>query len=390
MANIEDYLDWRGDIPFSFDRFNAIDNLVLSQMSYIDFEGVVPTTEEAGEISVKDACRKYFELHSDEELAARKTLISKIPPILKKIAASERFGNMKLYNYCNLVSDAADVQMSAISCDLDDGSTFIAYRGTDDTLAGWKEDFNLSYSPETPGQKLAVEYLNRKQLLRQRPLRLGGHSKGGNFAMYAAAFCNVNIRERIGKVYSNDGPGFIDEVINTGEYQQMLPKVRKIMPESSVIGMIMETGARQILVKSSASGVMQHDALTWQALGNRFVEAEELSQSSRFFDRTMQNWLAGISAEERKSFIDSFFSILGADGKETLSEVGKNKGDSLLEGFKVLKSLPPEKQKEFFDVIGKLMKSNKESFSAEWTDMGNNPVVSLLKGFGEKYLGLKN
>ena len=215
MANIEDYLVWRGDLSFSADPFNEVDNLILAQMAYVDFDGVVSVPGETKPLTLAEVNEAYHQIHTEEELRARKTFISSAPFLMEKAAKTARFGSILLTDYVNIVSVEAQEQMAVLTYLLPDGTSYVAFRGTDDTVVGWKEDFNLSYMDETLGQKHAVEYMNLCFADNHRPLRVGGHSKGGNFAVYASAFCDPSIRTQIREVYTNDGPGLLDSLTET-------------------------------------------------------------------------------------------------------------------------------------------------------------------------------
>ena len=200
----------------------------------------------------------------------------------------------------------------------------MAFRGTDGTLIGWKEDFNMAYLFDTPGQKRAAEYLNEHFMNYDRPIRLGGHSKGGNFAMYAGMFCDPAVREKILTIYSNDGPGFHDEVMATDSYRAAKDKIVSIIPESSVVGMLLENQLSHILVKSTEDGFKQHDPLSWRVKRTKFVRAPELSSSSALLDATLTQWLGTLDIKERKIFVDSLFDTIAASGAMTIEEMNSN------------------------------------------------------------------
>ena len=186
MANIFDYLEWRGDIPFSTDPFNEVDNLVLAELAYTDFDGVVaPQGEPVPVRAVRD---RYFRLHTRAEVRGRRTFTGPAPLLLDPLADSVRYRDMRIAWYRNHVSVKESVQMAAVTLWPGDGTVYAAFRGTDNTLVGWKEDFTFSYLTETPGQRMAVEYLNERFRDGSLPIRVGGHSKGGNFAVYASVF----------------------------------------------------------------------------------------------------------------------------------------------------------------------------------------------------------
>ena len=266
--NIENYLKWRGDIPFSADPFNEVDNLVLCELSYADLDGIVP---EEGMMRISELRERFFETHSRRILRMEDTFFAKAGLLLDDMADGARFGSAMVGRFFEVVDPDSDVQIAAVTFMPGDGTTFIAFRGTDSTLAGWKEDFNLSYLRETEGQRRAVQYLTEAAELTDGPIIVGGHSKGGNFSVYAAAFCGREVQDRIVNVYTNDGPGFRKEVTQTEGYQRIKHKVISIVPDTSIIGQLLEHEFPDIIVKSSEKGFRQHDGFTWCVNRNRFV-----------------------------------------------------------------------------------------------------------------------
>ena len=354
MANLFDYLSWRADVPMSLDPFNEVDNLVLAELSYTDFRGIVPETGE--EISLKDACDGFFRLHTREEVLSDKTFTGKAPLLMEPMAEGARFGEMKLSHYVDELDTNQDIQLSAVTFRFPDGSAYIAFRGTDGTLVGWKEDFNFSFQSETAGQSLAVQYLNRTGRTIQGPMRVGGHSKGGNLAVYASAFCVREVQDRISAVYSNDGPGFRQEILESEGYRRILPKIVSIIPDSSIIGLLLSSLSRNHVIQSTASGIFQHDGFSWSIQRNRFLPAE-LSPVSEIIDSILGNWLEQMNDETRASVISTVFSLLESTGKETFGEINGQKWKSAESMLAALRSLPREKQQEMLRLLGLLGQS---------------------------------
>ena len=354
MSGLFDYLDWRGDIPFSWVPFSSVDNLILAELAYTDFDGVVPESGVA--VTIREVRDRYFELHTREEILARTNFSGQAPMLLDRLAESKRFESLCLSDYLNVVDTDRDEQIAAVTYRIGDGMYYAAFRGTDNTIVGWKEDFELSYRT-TAGQQRAAQYLNEVFAGREGVLLTGGHSKGGNFAVYASAFCLPGIRKRISRIYSNDGPGFREEVADTEAFREILPKVESIVPEDAIIGTLFSPQYRQLVVKSDAEGIWQHDPLSWQVLGSRFVEAEERSQGSRFFERTIQKWLEDIDDETRASFVNSLFSFFETAGAGTLDDVKNRLFGTINDMIRALWALPKEKQTEFRQVVTGLVGS---------------------------------
>ena len=351
MANILDYLTWRGDIPFSVDPFNAVDGLILAEMAYIPLKGIV-----SPDFSIRMKIPHVYEHFDPDKVPETAKFFSFTHDciLLQKLAESPRFKNTQLTGYSDKTTEK--MQFSAITCVLEDGTAFVAYRGTDGSVVGWKEDFELGVVKQTGAQLEAVNYLNRFARF-PRQLRIGGHSKGGNLAVYASAFCKPEIRSQILNIYSFDSPGFREEIVNTEEYQSILPKTVSIIPESSVVGLLLSNSMEHTIIKSQSSGLKQHFAYSWEVLRNAFVHADKLSDTSEVIQKALSGWLADFSDEERKIFVDSVFDVIGASEKGTFREINQNKRSSYLAMVKAVGKLPPDRQAVLIDAIMKIAKN---------------------------------
>lgn len=324
MANIFDYIDWRGDLDLTQDPFNEVDSLILSTVSYIDFE-LIETDLKTEKATIREAGEQFNRLHADEKIKAGRLVPDSIFRLLDVMSRTPRFRDMILSDYVNQIDEEEEKQFSAITINLGDGSYYIAYRGTDDTIVGWKEDFNMSFIMPVPSQEAAVEYINSTcQYIRGR-LYIGGHSKGGNLAIYSAVKCSERVRKKIDCVYNNDGPGFDVNMIKSAKYQAMLPLIKSIVPENSIVGMLLEHDEDYIIVKSSQSGLMQHDAMSWQVLGAFLVKAKKLSAQSRRLNKALSSWINSVDNERREEFVETLFGLLYASGAKNLSDVSADR-----------------------------------------------------------------
>ena len=385
MGNIEDYLDWRGDIPFSVDPFNEVDNLILSELIYTDFEGIVPHSFDES-ITITEAHRVFFDTHTEEEIMSQVSSVKVAPFIMHRLAVSKRFKGMKLYGYVNEISNEDQIQFSVMTCELPDNTIYVAYRGTDNSLIGWKEDFNMSFVYETPGQKQAALYLNQHFMNETRPIRVGGHSKGGNFAVFASAFCEPSIQDKIIEVYSNDGPGFRKEALEAEGYQKILPKVISTLPEQSVVGVLLGNTYNHRYVKSTNSGLMQHDAMSWQVMRNHFDFAETQGNNSAIMEDSLKLWLSDLEDDKRKKFVDLLFDTLMASGANTTDEFVKNGFKSIGESLKTFSDATEEDKKLFMNIFGKLASSigisTRDKIQQQW-NANLKGFVSGVSGFIE-------
>ena len=329
MSNVIDYIDWRGDITLRTSPFNEIDALALTQLAMIDLEGIVPTLEEGGFVTVGEAAERFFEDKKRSRAPLGLIIPKEIITIFEKMGKSERFSNMRLGCYVNNTDKAAEQQFSALTVRLGDGSFFVAFRGTDDTIVGWKEDLNLAFMPSIPSQIEAVSYFDRVGKLIRGRVRVGGHSKGGNLAVFAAVKCRDNLRERITEVYNFDGPGFGASFISLDEYRQLEDRIKTVVPESSVVGMLFDNGKRYNVVKSTQNGIFQHNALSWECGREKLVRLPELCEQSKKVAAKINLLLADLDIEARRKFADAIYGVITSTEATTLTELYEDRFDVL-------------------------------------------------------------
>ena len=236
------------------------------------------------------------------------------------IAADPRFSDIEMGAFLEQFDDGEQTQFAAVTYRLPSGTLVVAFRGTDDSLVGWKEDFNMAFQYPVPAQVTAADYLARVAALWQNvPIVLTGHSKGGNLAVYAAMNAEDGVKDRIERIYSLDGPGFPEAVVNSFEYASVSDRIVKIVPDSSVVGMVLETPERCIVVKSDVEGIMQHFVFSWQMHGGEFDKVEDVASSSVTFNKALNKWLANLSKEQRERAVDALFAVLEASGAGSIS-----------------------------------------------------------------------
>ncbi len=316
MADLFDYLNWRGDLSFTQCPVNPVDALIFSALSYISFGGSVETMPEVP-MSLSDAADEFFKLQDQDTRCRAKTDLS----LLMAAAETRRFGSTMLLQYRDHLIPEEETQFAAITFLLDDNTGFLAFRGTDYSLVGWKEDFNMSFRQTIPSQHLALEYTKEIAEKYIMPLRLGGHSKGGNLAVFAAVKSQPCIRQRILDVYSMDGPGFTEYMLGDPAYKEMVPRIRTIVPQSSVIGMLLEHEEPYTIIKSKQLGLLQHELYSWEVSGPNFVPMEEITADSRFLDQTIKTWFAGMTNEERNEIVDAVFELLSIGDVDNVLDI---------------------------------------------------------------------
>ena len=339
MGNIMDYISWRGDLSFAQSPFNEVDNLILACFSYVNLDGIPAVSGQKG-IELKKLVKEFKKLHTIKELEADKSFIRLAPFMMFEMAESVRFGNCVIRNYVNEIVTEAEQQFSAVEIVLDDGTSYISFRGTDDTIIGWKEDFNLS-TGVVPAQERAVEYMQRISDKASGMLRVGGHSKGGNLAIYGSVMCK-SVHDKILEIYSNDGPGFSKEFQESPETAEMMPKIIRIIPEYSIIGTLLEHEKQPIIVASTSRGLLQHDGFSWEVQGPGLVRRDSLNKTALRFIEILHKWIDGMDMEQKRLLIEDLFATLQASGYENLSEVQSGGLKSLAAMVKRLDKFAPE------------------------------------------------
>ncbi|MDO4501071.1 MAG: DUF2974 domain-containing protein [Erysipelotrichaceae bacterium] len=354
MANILDYIEETKDISFKEVPFNDVDGLVLSQFSYTVFDGIL---NENSNMSIIEANDLFWQLHTEKECLKVKSFNKLAPFVMKKMVESKRFKDIRIKNYINDISIEEIKQTSAMTLELSDGSDFVAFRGTDGTLAGWLEDFKFSFST-TNGQNEAAAYLKKYLTYSIRPLRIGGHSKGGNLAVYAALFSNWWIRRRIKAIYSYDGPGFKEGILSMGVYENLLPLIHSIIPEDCVVGAMMYNKYNHKIVKSDKNSVYQHDAYSWLIEDGDFIYTPNRSDDSLVFENVLNKWMKVIGEEKREKILNTIWSIYTDESLNLTDDV--KVGGSIFQHLivNVLK-LDEEDRRVLAEAIGELLSSTK-------------------------------
>lgn len=325
MGTVFDYLDWRGDISFGEVGPCEIDGLILSAICYVDFDGIVPSEFLEKPIALLNAAKTYLRAHKGEKAYMGAILPPAILTLLAKAAKTKRFAGVRLIGYVNNVDEDAETQFCALSYLLDDGSIFVAYRGTDDTLVGWKENFNMSFMDAVPAQISAAEYMNAAGKITVGKIYVGGHSKGGNLAFYATVKCSETVRERIITSYSYDGPGFSQGFIDGDDYKAVRHKLRSLIPQSSVVGLLLEQEDNYEVVKSNEVGLMQHDPFSWEMLGSSLIRLDKITEESRLIDQKFKEILDDMDAKQKEELVKAIYDTLSATSATTLTDINTDK-----------------------------------------------------------------
>lgn len=332
-----------GYLSRAFETFDErpltdVDSLVLSCLSYFRFQGEGVCG--ARGVSV----RELFQAEHLEQMTRGLWDSEGLMRVLALTAASPRFRDVVVSNYVDDFDESAEKQFSACVLHLPAGGAYVSYRGTDNTLVGWKEDFNMAFETGVPSQYAAIDYLERVALSIEGGIYLGGHSKGGNLAVCALARCSEAVAARIVRVFSHDGPGFTGDALADELWQQRADLVSKTVPRSSVIGMLFEKQEDYTVVESSMMGLTQHNPFSWVVEGNDFVSLEGLGRGASFVDKGLNEWIASMTREEREGVVETLFSVLGAAGEDTFADLSGNWQASVPAMLRRIGELEPEQR----------------------------------------------
>ena len=321
MDNITDYVRWVGGTGFEGRPFSRVDNIVLCQLSYLDLKDIPAINEEGGVMTLREAVTELTNLG----LSIRKMApddSERFTALVKVAANSKRFGDLYISSFTDILNEEDSVQFSAMtfSPEKEGGWAFVAYRGTDSTIAGWKEDFMTSFTL-TSSQTMAEEYL-RSSLKKFDTVLAGGHSRGGNLAVYASAVLPDDLFDRVEHIYSNDGPGFCPEVLSDDLIKRANPKTTRIIPEFSVVGSLFAPEIDDsYIIKSDKQMAEQHELCSWGIdHGDILISTDGLDPLAERINRGIDKWIYSVDINERRRFINAFFDSMSEDGTQTIQE----------------------------------------------------------------------
>ena len=309
------YLKEYGDIPFSERSMNDVDSLLLCQFAYLKFDGMVPEIgEDKPSVTLTDLDRHP----QREQLFADERFEKDNRELFEGMLAGRRFRNIKLNCHINVIEKEWETQFAAVTVILEDGTIYVAFRGTDETIIGWKEDFNMAFLSPVPGQAMSVKYLNMVTERFDDSFYVGGHSKGGNFAVYSAMNCNPQVQQRIIKIFSMDGPGFRSEVLKECGYDRIADRVVKILPHSSMVGMLFEWDTGYRVVESRSFSLAQHNPYNWKIKDGEFVAADDIYERARLTDNAINEWIMSHDESDIKRFVDTLYQVISASEADDL------------------------------------------------------------------------
>lgn len=326
MSHIVSYIKRQQENTFQDVPFNEVDALVLSQFIYLKLDGLVPAMSEKKEaVYLYELANNldYEKVFADERY--RKDNVE----LFEAMVESKRFRRMRMNFFSDIVSVLAETQFSALTVFLEEGPTVVIYRGTDETMVGWKEDFNMNFREPVTGQSLSALYLQQVSELLEGGFIVSGHSKGGNFAVYASMNVEDKIQDRIEKVYSFDSPGFRPEILESVDFNKIKDRIIKYLPHSSIFGVLLQSRENYQIVECFSIGVLQHNPYNWQISGNEFKKVDKLDRGSVFLNETYNEWLYGLTDEELHAYSEIWYQIMQEANITTMLEFTKEPGKTL-------------------------------------------------------------
>lgn len=361
MNTIIDYVDWRGDLTLKQSPFNEIDAVIFTQLAYIDFSEIV-NSDFSKPIFLKDVAVQIENSENfDQRVNFGPLINSEIVTLLKKTSKSKRFCNTKLCGFISSTDIEQEKQFASISFIFENKTNLIIFRGTDQSLIGWKEDFNMAYKLPIPAHIEAVNYFDKACKKLKGKFRLAGHSKGGNLSIFAGTYCIPKYQNRIIEIFNFDGPGFEQVVLNDKRYIDIQEKIKTFVPKKSIVGMLFDTNTEKTIVESSNNGIMQHDPFSWKVLGNTFISTDEISSESEFINKTLKIWMKKIDKDKREFFIDSVFAIIESTEANNITEITENLFKTSSKMIQYYKNMDSETKEILFETIKIFIKSAKDT-----------------------------
>lgn len=347
MPNIQDHAISVGGLTLEERPFDELDALILTQIVYMPMEGFL---DAGGRATIEDL---WDFLQAEYPNSFTDPFQRKRYALTEACAGQPRYQNLQLHDYVNIIDTEREMQFAVCSVDLPSGYTVISFRGTDLSIVGWKEDLNMSFMT-VPSQREAVEYVERIASQNGRGLYLSGHSKGGNLAVYAGANAGGDTRDRIRRVYCFDGPGMDEETLESLGYELVRDRIESYIPQSSVVGMLLNYHPVYTVVRSRSLGVLQHDAMTWQVEDGAFVTLKDIDLSGKLTDEAIHVWLKGMNMDDRRLLVDTLYQVVGGAQTETVSGLVKDWHESAVRMLEALRELPPKTRKSVRRMLGSL------------------------------------
>ncbi len=347
MPNIHDHAMGMGGKTLEQRPFDEIDSLIVTQVVYLPMEGFLDKGEERTLAELAEHLQAAYPDGFSDPFQKKRFAMTQV------CAQQPRYRDWRLHHYVSRIDPEREMQFAACSFDLPTGQTVVAFRGTDWSLVGWKEDLNMSFMT-VPSQQEAKEYVERVAENNGRGLILCGHSKGGNLAVYAGAMVSGSTRDRLQRIHSFDGPGLDEETLSSLGYQLAQDRIESFIPQSSVVGMLLHYHPIYTVVHSNTLGILQHDAMTWQVHEGSFVTLEGVDRSGRMTDETLHAWLKEMDMDARRLLVDTLYQVLEAAQVDTITGLVADWQASAERMLEALRELNPEVRRSVRHMLSRL------------------------------------
>ena len=351
--NIIEYSEKKGIYDFKDKPFCEVDSLVISQLSYLKFEGIIPGPSEGKDgIVLKDITNhpKYDSIYHDERYRDINT------KFFNALCNSKRFGSLILNNFIDVIDESLNIQFSAMTVEDGKGFKYLVFRGTDDSMIGWKEDLNMTFKTPVPAQKYSVEYLERIASLWEGNFIVGGHSKGGNLAVYSSMNCEKSVRDRIISIFSHDGPGFRAELLKDSCYDDVKDRIRKYVPKSAVVGMFGNVEEFSV-VDCKKGGVKQHNPYNWIIKDFEFKKTEHIAKRSALQADAINIWASEMTPEKWALLSEQIFGVFEDAGVTNLNEFNDDFFGTLSRVRASAEKMDDESKEQIKDILGMFRES---------------------------------
>jgi hypothetical protein len=357
-----DYLYWRGDLTIEQSPLNEIDSMIFSILAYVNFTPVLNEFNIIDQITMNDTLTKFTELGLFENTDGLSDFDKECLTILKLVSSKRRYSKIKLIGYKEYFKIEKETQFGAISFILEDDSLLLSFRGTDESIIGWKEDFTMSFSNKIGSQKHGLDYLNEIAKINNNSIYITGHSKGGNVAVYSSVKSDQKIQERIVRIFNFDGPGFNKNAVTKDEYLNLgVDKIVTLVPQSSIVGILLQHEEPfSVVYSSKKTGIFQHYPMTWEVETTGFKRLDGVNNGTQFFDKTMHTFLEGLSEDDLLLFVDTLFNTVQAGGAVTLRDLFKSPAKTLSAIHKFNSETPSETKKQVETMIKAFFKISRE------------------------------
>lgn len=347
--DVFDYIEWRGDLSFEQSPFNEVDALILSIFSYLDFSCL-----NRDSLFFRYAIECINSMPDKQKFDGPGIIMKDVVLLANAAAESKRYETMRVFQFADITNEDLEIQFAAVTFLLQDGTAFLSFRGTDNTIVGWKEDLNMCFINGIPSQLEAAKYAKLVAEKLNIPLRFGGHSKGGNLAIWACAHLTSAQKNNVIDVYSNDAPGFNESFLNAPYYLDIRDKIHSFVPESSIVGVLMEHDT-YTTIRSTAASLLQHNPFSWMINRTSFVYDTSRSFSGQQFEKVINSWIKAMSMEEREELVENLYNIITSSDAKTLEDFDKTKLRSFISMSQTFREMGLKKQAQLLFSLSKIL-----------------------------------